>query len=242
MPYYALSKSRSTSRYPKKRYGKGYRRPITRRAVAKIAKSVVNRSHPMREIRYPFPVGTLSTLVLANSFALVSLTSIPLGDNQDNRTGNRVFLAGAKMNLAFANDSATRPRAIRLMVLHLVNRDAETLDTTTWTDLYQSASYGYRTADCTSADLVYPLNTDLVKPLMDMTIRISTETANQSHYVFQKYLPIRKYVDYDGYGSSALDVHSGRIVFLAHLCEPDGTLTSSTVTSSGLIRVFFRDA
>lgn len=240
MPYY----TRSKSRYSRKSYGRRYgrRRPVTTRTVAKIAKRVVNKSHPMRELRKVLPNATMDTNILANSFNLVSLTDISTGDNIDNRTGNRIFLAGVKMSLSFANDSATRPRALRLMVLQLINRDAEVLDTATWTDLYQSTNYTYRTATATSADLVYPLNTDLVKPLMDTTIRISTETAKDSAYIFQKYLPIRKYVEYDGYGGSPYDVHTGRFVFLAHLCEPDDTVSPSTVRASGLFRIFFRDA
>lgn len=224
-----------------KRYRKRAYRPPTANYIAKIAKRVIHKSAPTKEFRFNHG-GTLDTNVLASSFHYKDCMLITAGDHVDDRTSNRIYVAGIKLNLSLANDSTTRPRIIRVMVVHTTNRDGDLLDLAgTWTNLFTDETRADYTATALSGDLVVPLNTDIIKPDLDTRITLNAEGTSGSAKVYSKYLPIRRYVHFDNDGSTTA-LTSGKTYLILHLCEPDNTTSPSTIRYNYMGRLFFKDA
>lgn len=238
MPSYSAKRKTTYRRRP---YYK--RKPMNPYTVAKIAKRVVNSQKPFREARFNL-WHPLDTSVLANSFGIDHLTDIQIGNEVDNRTGKSIFLKGIKFNVSLTNNSLGKPRVVRCLVVHTRNKDGDLLDTSTWTDLYTSNTFGDRPADAKSGDIVFPINRDILDVYYDRLVTLSTETSFRGCAQFSKYLKINRKVTYDDSGSPGIgpQLTSGRFYVIFHVCEPDDTLDASVVRITGLARVFFTDA
>lgn len=239
MPTQYSQKSYKKSRYQKK---KNYtKRPMTAYQVATIARRVAYKSQPVKECRFLFDKG-LKTNVLADSFQYSDITNIPVGTLQDERIGGAVYISGVKVNISFGVAVAsTQPKAIRLMLVRTINRDADLLDLTTWTDLFTSTTYADRTADALIGDITAPINTDIVRPLYDQVIRFNPTNTDSSSFVFSKYMKINQKVLYDNDGATSQPIN-GKIYLIAHLCEFGLTSSANAVQMNGILRVFYRDA
>lgn len=219
------------------------RRPVNKSTVAKIAKKVAYSTRPKRECRFNI-FHPLDSSLVATSFGVDHLTDIQQGLEVDNRSGKTIFLKGIKFNVSFANNSSTKPRALRFLLVHTRNRDGDLLDTTSWTDLYQSSTFADRPADSKSGDIVSPINRDILDVYFDKVFTLSAETANHASTLFSKYIKIGRQVHYDDSGSpgASPQLTSGRFYSIVHLCEPDDTVSADVLRVTGMARVFYSDA
>lgn len=228
--------------YPKRNNKKKYvKRPLSTYQVAKIARRVVHKQAPTKEFRFNGG-GTLDTNLLSASFHHKDCMLITAGDHKDDRTSNRIYVSGIKLNLSLANDSTTRPRCVRVMMVHTTNRNGDLLDVSgTWTDLFQDDTFNDYTATGLSGDAVVPINTDIVRPDLDINMMLNAEAQPGSAKVYSKWIPIKRYVYFDNDGSTTTST-SGKTWFILHLCEPDNTTSPSTVRYNYMARLFFKDA
>lgn len=236
------SYTRKTYKPKKRAYRK---RPfMNRKAVAKIARSVVRAEAPRREARFNLFHALDTTLLPASSFGINHLTNILIGDNYDNRSGKIIYLKGIKFNCSFINNSVVKPRVLRVVVVHTRNRDGDLLDTTGWTDLYQNTAFGDRVADGLSGDIISPINTDILDVYLDRTFTLSQETSYRASNTWSQYIKIGRKVYYDDAGSPGItpQLTSGRFYVIFHVCEPDDTTGTAITRVTGMARVFFRDA
>lgn len=235
MPYY----KKPYKRAPYARKPAYRRKPVTAKTVYKIAKKVHRTAGPSKETRMDVYKG-MKTNVVADSFDYYDITNIPLGTTSDERLGNRVYIAGVKLNLSFAQSTAAiKTRYVRLMVVTTRNRDGDLLDLTSWSDLYTSSARADRAADGLAGDLTSPLNTDILTVYYDHLIKLQTN-ENGGAVLFSRYIPVKKLVTYDNDGTTAQPTN-GRIYVIMHLAEADGTASANAVHSGGMLRIFYRD-
>lgn len=225
--------------YRKKNNNKNKATKMTYRTVAKIARSVNYRARPTKELRTHLYGTLIANGTVAQSFLVAVPTTIALGDQENQRTGNRVYLSGIKLNGAFLNNGIVT-RGMRLIVCHNKNADGNLLDTVTWSDLFTNLSKADRPADKQIGDYIHPLNTDILDVLVDRQIQLKPES--EGAYTFNLYIPIKKYQTYDALGATT-GITSGLYYIIYHLCELDNDLTrSTTVNVDSMSRLFFKDA
>lgn len=235
MPAYARS---SKKPYRKRTYKK---RPITAQRVAQIARKVAYKAQPIRECRMHF-FKNLKTSVLNDSFSVTDLSNISIGDNVDERHGKAIYITGAKFNFsAVASSGLTKPKVLRVILCRTVNRDGDLLDFSTWTDLYQSTTFGDRTADALVGDITFPLNTDIIQPLYDKTYRLMGTNTDSCTLQLSKFMRIGQKIVYDDDGATAQPIN-GKLYLIIHLCEAGTVFTVNEVSIDGLLRIFFRDS
>lgn len=210
--------------------------------IAKIAKSVTNKEKPTREARFALDnsVTTFHTNVLANAFKYSVLNAIAQGNQPNERTGDRIYISGAKVNFMCAN-AHTSPRALRVMCVANQNRNGDLLDLSTFTDLFTSYAESDRTADNKSGDIVHPIN-EIAKIYFDKVFLIPPDSSGGAGVHKTIWIPIRRTVVYDNLGTSAVTISNGSLYLIFHLCEPDDTLSATISGFHCLTRVFYKDA
>lgn len=236
MPFYRKPYAKKST------YRRPYRRqPMTTKRVAKIARHVTRVDKPTKEYRKNNG-GTLNTLTPPNSgIHYLNLVDISPGDLKDQRTSNKIYLAGIKLTMSLQNDSVTAPRYCRVLLLHTTNRDGDLLDVSGWTDLLQDNDRADYTPTGLSGDSVCPINTDIVKPLYDRVWKLGKDGDSSSAVHIQKWIPVRQYVRYDNEGGSPM-VTSGLYYLVLMMIEPSNVASSTPLKYNYMTRLFFKDA
>lgn len=243
MPYsYASKKSYSRSYGKKKGYNKGPSSKVTRSDVVKIARQVSRKSLPTREARFPLDnvAATFHTGALANSFKYAVLTALEQGDQQNQRTGDKCYYAGAKFRFSCSNP-LTVARAVRVIFARNINRNGDLLDVSTWTDLYTKNDETDRTADMKSGDLTSPLNTGVLEIFFDKTYHVRPDSTGLPLDI-SGYVKLNRKVEWDNLGTNYATVSNGSIYAIFHLIEPTDATSTSVSAFNAMIRVFYKDA
>lgn len=230
MPY-AKSKPRA---YKKRYYKKSYK-PVTANTVAKIARNVVRKQNPTKELRF-IQTASMHTNSLAASFVSDQPTLIAQGVAENQRLGDEVFMCGVKMKLCVTNPHST-DRNFRVMVLQDRNASGDLLDTSAWDNLFTSNSEVDYTATALVTDVTYPINSNY-KVYFDKSFTLQSDGRSSINRDF--WVPIMKKVKYDDLGAGTL-TESGRIYVICHLSEMNTTPSTSISHCSFFARVFYKD-
>lgn len=228
-----MVKTKRTTR--KKTYKK---KPAQKKALNKAIKKVVNRGKPKREKRFFFNED-MHTSTTANSFAKNTISNIEQGDAFNKRDGKKVYMSGIRLSLALQNNSTVKTKYMRVMVVQNKQAQGTILDTTAYSNLLRNETFVDLAPTQTSADATYPLNTSVVRVMYDRVYRLLPEYQGSSF--INRYIPIKKTLNYDGTGGGNVPTN-GEIYVILHLCEGDDTTTITVVKARGMIRTFYKDA
>lgn len=235
MPYHARS---TKSKTYKKGYHKGTSRTVTPYTVAKIAKSVANKSKPTREKRFTFYNLTMKTTApISNSFLYKTMTLINQGSSDNERLGDKIYMSGVKLNFSCDNP-ATTSRCLRVLILQNNNRNGDLLDLSTWTDLFTQDDESDRTADGLAGDINAPVNSNY-RIFCDKKFTLEPSGAKDIQRSF--YCPIQKKVEYNNLGDNTT-ASSGEIYCIFHLSEFGSATVATESHLFATARVFFKDA
>lgn len=240
MPY-TSRKSYSRSYAKKKGYRKKPTKKITKSAVVKIAKQVANKSKPTREARFWLDnsVSQFHTNLVGNAFKYAVLTSLEQGDQDNQRTGDRIWLGGCKIRVSCTNP-LTVPRALRVIVCQNRNANGDLLDVGGWSDLYTNNAESDSAATNKSHDITAPLNSN-IRVFYDKTFHIRPNSMGLP-LDLDTFVRINKKIVYDNLGISYSAVSSGTVFAIFHLIEPTDVLDPTPSPFSAMIRVFYKDA
>jgi len=234
MPY---ARRRPASRSAKKKtYSKKYSKKLTVATVKKVAKSVVTKLAPKREIRF-HSFGMLNTGTFSQSWGTVLLSNIALGTQDNQRTGDKVYLSGFQTVFALRNSSAVA-RSFRIIVLKDLNRNGDILDITNLDNLFTDTSEADRPADGLIGDVTSPINSNY-KVFFHRQMVIEPETVGKS-VIFRRFIPLKQLVRYDNLGSQP--VQTGNIRILWKLEEFASIPSGANLQYETFHRVFYRDA
>lgn len=222
MPFRRTSTKRTTKK----------RRPVRRPAIRKLIAKVHNSMEKTFEIRISASSQMMSNTV-GNSFVKQELSSIALGDHINNRTGNVVHLKYINTSFSMFNWSG-KHRVVRVMLLRENNKRGDVVDVTGWSDLYRGTGSSGRAADALSGDINHMINKELVKVLMDYTIQIQpNQFQRKASFKIKKRLNETIKYEYDA-GNPTLPTN-GRLYLVWHLCEPDNTVSGSTLGVDNIV-------
>lgn len=217
---------------------KTYRKKPAKKALTKAIKKVVNKSKPRREERF-YVSSALDTSLVANSFENFVVSNISQGDQFNQRDGKKIYMAGLRFTLAVQNNSSTKMKFLRIMVVRNKNAQGVTLNTTTYGNLLRQEDFLDLTPTLKSADCTYPLNTGLLQIFFDKTYKVLPEA--QGGLYLNRYVPIKRTLSYDSVGSGNVPTN-GQIYVILHLCEGDDVINTTIVDVRGMIRVHYKDA
>lgn len=229
----------------KKPYKKTYKKKqaIDYNTIAKIARSVTRADKPVREKRFwNSATPTLTTSTLGASFSSMELSSIPQGDDLDERTGNKIYISGVKTTISMKN-FAPQSRFVRISIVKNRNKAGDLLDTSTsWSDLYQGVNYNDLGASVTLLDAQAPLNRDVLEIFYDKVFTLALVGQERDNYQFTKYIRINRKFEYGDEGDPTTSL-SGQLYLIAHVIKPDFAVGNSDATDVvHMSRVFYKDA
>lgn len=235
MPY---ARRRPASRSSKKKTYSKKPRKVTLATVKKVAKSVVTKLTPKREIRF-HNFGFFNTGTFSQSWGLVNLNNIALGTQDNQRTGDKIYMSGFHTVFAIRNTSGL-PRSFRIIVLKDMNRNGDVLDITGLDNLFTDVSELDRQADGLVGDITSPINSNY-KVFYHKQMLLEPEQLGKD-YVFKKFIPLKQLVRYDNLGAQPTTPQSGNIRLLWKVEEFTSTPSGSNVQYEAFQRVYYRDA
>jgi len=236
MPRYA-SKARASA-YKKKGHSKKYPKRLTVATVKAVAKKAVKQLAPRREIRF-HEYGTLNTGTFAASWQQLPLTNISLGTQDNQRSGDKIYITGVRFMLAVRNAGAVA-RSFRLLILKNLNRNADLLDTVGLDNLFTAEDEQDRQSDGLIGDIINPINSNY-KVFLNRSFVVEPETVGRS-LIYKKYCPLKQLVRYDNLGTNNTTVSSGVIRALVKLEEFQSVGSGALMQFEAFYQVFFRDA
>jgi len=210
--------------------------PKPEKKTERIAKKVFRSEKKAHEVRKVLGSSTMVTNVLANSFVTAHLSDIVKGDALFNRTANDIIINYVHFRLSAANNSVVKTRLLRVMIVKERNARGTTLDTTTWTNLFENEAFNDFTATALQGDAIVPLNRDVVDPIYDKTYKLIPE-YNNGLFV-QKKLRINRKISYE---VDSNDIINGRLYMIAHILEQDNIAVGTGAVVDCLARVFFKN-
>lgn len=214
--------------------------PKTAKAVKAIATRAVKTWTPLREIRY---VATVSQLLTNGTVGqrcnATHLTNIAIGDQLNQRTGPKVYITGIKFDLYAVNASTTLDRHFNFALVTDISR-AQTLDTTTFSNLMEDSSFAETAPSAVNTNFQYYYNKELVKVHKARRLLLTQDgSGNERKSVSFFWKPRRPHkVQYERTNST--EVVSGKIWLVIHLAEAAQTASADVVDYQWRARVFYR--
>lgn len=224
-------------------YKKTNRRRRTRRPAAKsvkaIATRVVKNWTPLKEIRFAAPTGQfLTNGTIAQRCDSNHLTSIALGNQVNQRTGDKIYITGIKFDLYCANNSATLDRHFNWCLATDIAR-GDTLNETTYGNMMEDFQFAALAPSPVNTNFQYTYNTELIKPLRKGRFLVSSvgnKPTRQTSFFWKPHRPHK--VQYERVNSN--NIISGKIFLLLHLAEAGQVASADTCDYQWRARVYFR--
>lgn len=203
--------------------------------IAKIARQVHNKEEPVREIRFAL-AKACSTTAIANGMHSVSIGNISQGDQRNQRSGNKIYMSGAKVSLHIENGD-TSSRTVRCMILQ-ARAVSNAPDVITYTNLYATSAYVAQGPSFVNYDTTLPVNRDVWKVICDKKFSIGPSSQVGS-IVKDFWCPIKKTLRYQTIGSNTTD---DRIYFIYEVIQDDNATNTAVSQISYMLQVYFKDA
>lgn len=198
---------------------------------------VINKKEPTQEVRYASGLLTLvGNPTVTNSFDLLDISSLTKGVYLNQKLTCRVYVAGIQVSMTALNNHAA-PKVLRFMIVQNKN-PADTLDTSAFSDLYESNSFAPRTPTATPIDATCAINRDVVRVICDKKFKVLP--YSQGALVRQFWCPIKRYWAYKTVTNESL-CSSGRTYLIVQAIDLTTANTDSVKVDYSL-RMFYKNA
>jgi len=221
-----------------------YKKPKSKKNAkkAKVGKSfklAYYKMLPTKEIRFKHALTTSATDTMAARMIATRIDNIVQGTQLDQRIGNKIYYGWLHVRGCIQNNSTTRTKFLRMIVLK--ERNYGSLNLTTYADLYDVEN-GFTTDQAPTGiqtDAAVQINRDKYIPLYDKVIKIKIES--EDNVFINRKIRIGKTVTYPQASSSSNDTIHGRLYFITDLFDGDNATAGTTVITNFGCRGFFKD-
>lgn len=197
---------------------------------------MIQKKEPTNEVRYAS--GTVSLVgnpTVTNSFSLLDLSSLSKGTALNQKLTCRVYVPGIHVSMTALNNHAA-PKVLRFMLVQNKN-PADTLDTSGFTDLYESSAFAPRTPTATPIDATCAINRDVLRILCDKKIKVLP--YSEGAMVKQFWCPIKRYWAYKTIANES-SCSSGKTYLIIQAIDLT-TANTDTVVMDYSVRLFFKN-
>lgn len=221
-----------------------YRRPYKRRRYAStkaIATKVVKNWTPAKQIRFAPPISQFSTSgAIGNRVSANNLTNISIGSQLNQRTSDKIYISGIKIDVFADNNSTVLDRHFNICLATDISRN-EVLNTTTFANMMEDFQFDPQPPNAAGTNFQYNYNSELLKVNLKRRLLLGATTVAGTHYASRSFYwkPKRPHkVQYQRVNSNV--VTSGRLWLLFHLAETGGVASTDTVDFQWRAQVYFR--
>ncbi len=145
------------NRYVRRRRGK-------KAMPAKSFKIAYNKMLPVKEARFDMDKA-MSTDTLANRTQSSVISTIGQGSQMNDRLGNSIYISYVFIKGSIGNNSTTKSKFMRIIILHEHNEGS--LSLTTFSDLYLNSGFASLAPSGTAPDGEFPVNREQYRVYYD---------------------------------------------------------------------------
>lgn len=197
---------------------------------------MIHKTEKTQENRYSTGANLTGSPSVAGSFSVLDIHNIAQGSQLNQKASEKIYVSGAQVTIAAANKH-TDARVLRVMLVQ--NRNpADTLDTTTLTDLYETEAFAPKTPDGLQGDANAPINRDVLRVLYDK--RFVLKPATEQCYNFKLWMPIKRYWLYKTVANNNA-IASGKTYLVVQSLEVDGSLSTNLTVYNAMVRLFYKN-
>lgn len=198
---------------------------------------VIRKKEPTYEVRYgTTPFVSLTGATGPSSFHLLDISSISKGTAINQKLTSRLYVCGLQLSFTALNNHLA-PKVLRVMVVQ--NRNpADTLDTTSFSDLYETTGFAPYTVTGGPLDVSIPINRDVLRILYDR--KYSVKNFSEGIVSRKVYIPIKRHWTYKTIPNEFL-CSSGKTFLIIQACDVT-TPNSDAVIVSYVARLFYKNA
>lgn len=198
---------------------------------------VIRKKEPTCEVRYgTAPFVSLNGATGATSFHLLDMSSVSKGTAINQKLTSRLYVCGLQLSFTALNNHVA-PKVLRVMVVQ--NRNpADTLDTTGFSDLYETTGFAPYTVTGGPLDAAIPINRDVLRIISDK--KYTVKPFAEGIVSRKVYIPIKRYWTYKTIPNEFL-CSSGRTFLIIQACDVTTPNTDAVIVSY-IARLFYKNA
>lgn len=233
---FATKQQIKPTNYVRKRYNKGGKK--NKKLIQTIRKEH-HKMVPSQQIRFTADMSLLGSATPTATFNWLELSGyFAQGTLHNQKMCDKLYVSGLKLTISALNNNPNSSKIVRVMVVRNKN-PADTLDSSGWSDIYETELFAPYAPTGLMKDSVRPINTDVLAVHHDskFTLPIKTERIK----TYSVWVPIKRKWTYKTVANST-NVSNGKTFLIIQAVDAQltGTPPVTTTDISYFARLYYK--